>query len=253
MKNSANLSYEYQYNFSDKGSDMYDQLGRQRKAVTMIAVLEDYLSVPLTNLTLLNIGGSTGIIDSHLAKYVNSVVSIDIDHKAIQYASEHYTTTNLNFAVGDAMHLSFADNSFDIVICSQVYEHVPDSHKMMLEIHRVLKKGGVCYFAAGNKIMLLEPHYNLPFLSLLPKSLANLYVKLTNKGSYYYESHLTYWGLKNLTKDFTRIDYTKKIISEPEKFKINYMLASVWKKTLALYIAKYFKVLVPGYIWILEK
>jgi ubiquinone/menaquinone biosynthesis C-methylase UbiE len=197
MKPSSHLSYKYQYNFSDSGSAMYDQTGRRRKAITMVAVLEDYLKNPLKDLTLLNIGGSTGIIDQYLAQHLGSVISVDIDQKAIHYASENYTSKNLQFVIGDAMQLSFTDNSFDLAICSQVYEHVPNADQMMAEIYRVLKPGGVCYFAAGNKIMLIEPHYNLPFLSLLPKPLADLYIKASGKGNYYYEKHLTIWGLKN--------------------------------------------------------
>lgn len=42
----------------------------------------------------------------------------------------------------DVQNLPFGENSFDLVICNHVLEHVHDDHKAMLEIHRVLRKEG---------------------------------------------------------------------------------------------------------------
>lgn len=44
---------------------------------------------------------------------------------------------------GDALHLPFPDDTFDRVICSEVFEHIPDDRGAMAEIRRVLKPGGV--------------------------------------------------------------------------------------------------------------
>ncbi|MDO8555668.1 MAG: class I SAM-dependent methyltransferase [Nanoarchaeota archaeon] len=46
--------------------------------------------------------------------------------------------------VGDAQKLPFANNSFDTVFSSQTLEHIPYPQKVIDEIHRVLKPGGVC-------------------------------------------------------------------------------------------------------------
>jgi SAM-dependent methyltransferase len=43
----------------------------------------------------------------------------------------------------DLTALSFPDNSFDMVVCNHVLEHVPDDRKAMSEIYRVLDKGGL--------------------------------------------------------------------------------------------------------------
>lgn len=44
---------------------------------------------------------------------------------------------------GDALCLPFPDNTFDRIICSEVFEHIPDDQGAMKEIFRVLKPGGV--------------------------------------------------------------------------------------------------------------
>ncbi len=42
----------------------------------------------------------------------------------------------------DITALNFADESFDVVICNHVLEHVPDDARAMSELFRVLKSGG---------------------------------------------------------------------------------------------------------------
>ena len=37
----------------------------------------------------------------------------------------------------------------------------------------MLRPGGVCYFAAGHALQVIEPHHRLPFLSLLPRRAAD--------------------------------------------------------------------------------
>ncbi|MCX6240489.1 MAG: methyltransferase domain-containing protein [Bacteroidetes bacterium] len=47
-----------------------------------------------------------------------------------------------NTAVLDITKLEFEDNTFDVVICNHVLEHIPDDHKAISELYRVLKPGG---------------------------------------------------------------------------------------------------------------
>lgn len=244
----------YQHGFSDKGAAMFDLEGRQRKAMTMISALSEFIDEPLDTLSVLNVGGSAGIIDEYLSRYFRQVTGIDIDEKAILYASNNFQKEGLLFEIGDAMDLSYEPNSFDVVVCSQVYEHVPDANALMREIFRVLKPGGTVYFAAGNRIMLNEPHYNLPLLSIIPRPLAHLYVKICGKGEFYYEKHFTYWGLKRLVSNFKITDYTPLILSNPEKYNAEYMVTpGSGKQKIATFISKYMIWLVPGYIWLLKK
>jgi len=244
----------YQHNFSSTSTAMFDVNGREKKAKTMVAVLQDFSKLPISSFSLLTVGSSTGMLDNYLADHFKSVKGVDIDEPAIAYAKMHFHKDNLEYQVGDAMNLNFSDNSFDVVICSQVYEHVPNSQKLLDEIFRVLVPGGVCYFAAGNKLMWNEPHYNLPLLSVLPGFLANLYVRLARHSDAYHELHYTYWGLKKLVKHFLVHDYTVRMIEEPEKFHIEYMIKpNTLKATIAQFISKKIHWLTPGYIWILEK
>lgn len=245
----------YQYNFSDKNDAMYQVKLRQKKANTMVKVISDFAGAEkLATLKLLNVGGSAGIIDEFLSNHFKHVTGVDIDEKAIEHAKKNHKKNNLHFELADAMNLPYENETFDVVVCSQVYEHVLDSKVMMREIYRVLKTGGIVYFAAGNRLMFNEPHYNLPLLSVMPRFMAHGYMRIMGKGKYYYEKHLTYWGLKRLVKPFEIHDYTRPLINQSEKYGTAYMMVPESKKQkIASFIGKYFYWLVPGYVWVLKK
>lgn len=242
----------YQYDFSLGKAAMHSAEGRRQKALTMLAVFNDVLGADRVAASrVLNVGCSTGFIDEVLAEQFRCVTGVDIDRAAIQAARQRCVATNLEFRVGDAMALDFPDESFDVVTCCQVYEHVPDPHRMMAEIHRVLAPGGVCYFAATNRLCVIEQHYFLPFLSYLPQWLANRYLRLLGKGSHYYERHLSYWGLCRLVRQFRIDDMTRSILEQPDRFEAGYLFARPAKRTLARTLARFAYWAFPGYVWLL--
>lgn len=61
-----------------------------------------------------------------------------------------YTTTDLYSPLADVKadicDLPFEDNSYDIILCNHVLEHIPDDTKAMQELYRVLKPGGMGIF-----------------------------------------------------------------------------------------------------------
>ncbi len=67
-----------------------------------------------------------------------------------------YTTADLYSPIvdvkADICDLPFKDNSFDLVLCNHVLEHIPDDKKAMSELYRVLKKGGTGIFQVPQDI-----------------------------------------------------------------------------------------------------
>lgn len=243
----------YQQEYSQLNPEMHATDSRHRKAETMRRVLADALGSRMQECRLLNLGCSTGLIDQHLAPYVSSIVGVDIDEPGIEAARSLGLPQSVSFVMADAMSLPFPDSSFDIVICSQVYEHVPDAGRMMGEIQRVLRPGGVCYFAATNRWALMEPHYRLPFLSWLPRWAANLYVRALGRSDEYYETHLGVAGLRKLAAGLRIEDWTGRILRDPERYACAYLLPgwvsrNVAKATFALAYRMF-----PGFIWLLWK
>lgn len=79
---------------------------------------------------------------------------VDISPNAIKDArkeAEKLSLKNCFFVEGDAEKLKYDDNSFDIVICTEVLEHLPHPEVALKEIHRVLKWGGVAIITTPNR------------------------------------------------------------------------------------------------------
>ena len=61
-----------------------------------------------------------------------------------------YVTADLYSPIVDVkaniLDLPFEDNSFDIVFCNHVLEHIEDDNKAMSELYRVMKTGGMGIF-----------------------------------------------------------------------------------------------------------
>lgn len=57
-----------------------------------------------------------------------------------------YTTTDLNSPLADVKAdicaLPFKDDSFDVILCNHVLEHIPDDRKALSELYRILKPSG---------------------------------------------------------------------------------------------------------------
>jgi len=243
----------YQLDYASKRPQMYDKNSRIQKAKRIIKTLQVHLGKnKLKNLTVLDIGASSGIIDSYLSPFFKKVVGTDIDKEAIGFARKNFERNNLIFKIEDALSLSFKNNSFDIVICTHIYEHVSNPQRLFDEIYRVLKHEGICYFAGTNKFFLWEPHYNLPFLSWFPKPMANFYVHVLKKSNQYYESPKNYWELKKYCQKFKVFDITTNILRNPKKYGYEDKISGT-VSLLAFIISPFEKFLVPTFFWILRK
>lgn len=97
---------------------------------------------------VLDVGSGPGTITIDLARRVRPGVVIGVDaaddvvaHAAGLAASQR--VENVEFAVGDAYALAFADDSFDIVHAHQVLQHLARPVDALREFRRVLKPGGL--------------------------------------------------------------------------------------------------------------
>ncbi len=87
-----------------------------------------------------------GCGDGHLLDYFCKgleleAYGIDSSEKAVELASKKYP--HLKTAVGDLKDLDFPSDHFDKIVCYNVIEHIDGQDKVMTELKRVLKSGGV--------------------------------------------------------------------------------------------------------------
>lgn len=64
-----------------------------------------------------------------------------------KFENWNYTTCDLNSPLADIKsdicNLPFKNNSYDLILCNHVLEHIPDHNKAISELYRILKKGGI--------------------------------------------------------------------------------------------------------------
>ncbi len=72
------------------------------------------------------------------------VVGLDISHTFVQMAAENAAKAGVDvtFRHGDASHMPFGENSFDLVACRAAFKNFSEPVLAIREMHRVLKPGG---------------------------------------------------------------------------------------------------------------
>jgi 2-polyprenyl-3-methyl-5-hydroxy-6-metoxy-1,4-benzoquinol methylase len=114
-----------------------------------------------------------------------SFIGIDISPMKIHIASHlarALSFENVSFRTGSAETLEFSDNSTDIVLCSDVVEHLSYPEKCFTDIFRILKPGGVA--------IITTPNASYPLLKL-KEYIRGKNTILTDK-----EEHISLKGLK---------------------------------------------------------
>jgi SAM-dependent methyltransferase len=204
--------------YSDVQSEMLDEPGRRRKAAKILAVLRHFLGrADFDGLQVLDIGCSAGFISDEFRLAGANVIGLDIDEPGLEKAKQRFGG-QVEFILAPGSAIPLPSGCVDIVVFNHIYEHVPDPPAVMAEIRRVLRPDGVVYLGLGNRLGIMEPHYRLPFLSWLPRRLADRYVRLAGRAASYYETFQTRPGLRRMCGGFQVWDYTYPVLAQPERF-----------------------------------
>ena len=153
----------------------------------------------LNGLKCLDIGCGGGILSEPLSRLGAIVTAIDASEMAIQSAIAHSRKSRLDIdfkcmSTGDLIKSSL-DNAFDIIIASEVIEHVSNRALFLSDIAKLCKPGGLVVFTTINKSILGV---------LLGKFFAEEFIKVVPKG----------------THDPNKFISPNQLIKEAEKYKI---------------------------------
>ncbi len=106
--------------------------------------------------TALEVGSGGGILTEEIARMGFITTGIDPADQSVITASNHAKVSGLDikYEKGVGENLPYADASFDFVFCCDVLEHVQDLPKVISEISRVLKPGGVFIYDTLNRTFI---------------------------------------------------------------------------------------------------
>ncbi len=176
----------------------------------------------IKNKKILDVGCGDGVLCYLLARKGGVVFGIDYCSCAIDLAKKKCKEkkTKVNYQVASAYELPFKDNFFDIVISSDVIEHLNNPEKMLYEIKRVLKDNEKAIITTPIKVAgkcYDELHLKEYSASLFESELCKVFnnVKLIN-------THPLFW-LKVYSRKF-------KILGNKPIFKYIINLLSIYVK-----------------------
>lgn len=116
-------------------------------------VLRDRPGGGLSGLKALDIGCGAGLLAEEFARLGCDVTGVDPSGPALAAARRHAAGGGLEirYLAGSGEELPLPDQSFNVVLCCDVLEHVADLPRVIAETARVLKPGGLYLFDTVNR------------------------------------------------------------------------------------------------------
>ena len=108
---------------------------------------------PLDGLTVLDIGCGGGLVSEPLSRMGGKVTGIDPSAKNIAIASMHSKAQGIEvtYRPDRIEDVNSAGELFDVVVCLEVVEHVPDVEAFVKECSKAVKPGGLIIFSTLNR------------------------------------------------------------------------------------------------------
>jgi 2-polyprenyl-6-hydroxyphenyl methylase/3-demethylubiquinone-9 3-methyltransferase len=103
--------------------------------------------------TVLDVGCGGGILAEEFARDGFQVTGVDPAPESVAAARAHAAASGLSitYKIGSGERLPFPDAAFDYATCCDVLEHVDDVERVIGEIARVLKPGGLFFYDTINR------------------------------------------------------------------------------------------------------
>jgi len=169
MKKNLLLLYE---NFHKKTKSQKRIIGKKNFTYrNLIEVLGKYID---DEKEILDIGCGAGTVDFYLAKVGHKILGIDISGKAVEACRESSQALGLEYRL-NFEKLNFPkekpSGKFDLVICSEVLEHLKNDQKAVKVIFGLLRPGGVAIISTPSKN---APLYRIGFAKEFDKEVGHL-------------------------------------------------------------------------------
>lgn len=128
------------------------------------------------------------------------VTSIDIDVYRLERAAAQARDFGvaIETATGGSYAADLPSNSFDVIICNDVIEHVNDPSALAASHARLLRPDGMLFLTVPNRFSVpalrADMHYRLPLLSVMNRQLGAFYVvKVMKRDDEYTLNRLLGW------------------------------------------------------------
>jgi len=223
-----------------------DVASRRTKAQKIETILADALGGSLGQTRCLDVGCGIGMVTEMLAQAGAWAAGLEIEWALLKQGEG--TAQRVQ---GSGVRLPFADSSFDVVVCAQVYEHIENAQALAGEIGRVLRPGGTCFFSGPNRLWPYEWHYGTWFIHWLPAPWTRAVLRLLGRGDLPAVTLYHYWQARRLWADYHLHDYWPTLLTELARFPGSG--APGWSAALPEWLLAPLACGVPNFNWILVK
>jgi 2-polyprenyl-3-methyl-5-hydroxy-6-metoxy-1,4-benzoquinol methylase len=105
----------------------------------------------------LEYGPGSGIYLPILSRHCGQVIAADVEDAYLSAIRPLVAELDgLQLLVDDVQDSRFEANSFGLVLCTEVLEHVPDPERSLHTLHRILKPGGIAIVTTPQRFSLME-------------------------------------------------------------------------------------------------
>jgi ubiquinone biosynthesis O-methyltransferase len=166
MKRKEKIGSEKELFYDRFSKDWETKINNLETNKRLKVVFDDLINTKeLKNVKFLEVGCGLGYFSNKAFRLGAKVTGIDIGSSLVSINKKK--TPKGNFKVASASNLPFKNNQFDIVLSTEVIEHVDNQKKALSEMIRVLKKGGILVITTPNKIF--KPLFDfLSFVKIRP-------------------------------------------------------------------------------------
>lgn len=142
--------------FSDLAHQWWDPTSEFRPLHEINPLRLEWINshVSLAGKTVVDIGCGGGILTESMAKKGSSVTGIDLSEKTLKVADLHSLESGvqLRYELIAAEDLAAREaESFDVVTCMEMLEHVPDPSAVIAACAKLVRPGGRVFFSTINR------------------------------------------------------------------------------------------------------
>jgi 2-polyprenyl-6-hydroxyphenyl methylase/3-demethylubiquinone-9 3-methyltransferase len=172
--------------FNQQASYWWDENGPFKTLHHINPIRTEYVKkfVGLKDKTILDVGCGGGVFSEAMATNGAKVTAIDLADEPLEVAKLHLLESQLNIDYIKQSVEQFADRhmeQFDVIVCMEMLEHVPDPQSIVNACAKILKPGGWIFLSTINRS---------PKAMMLGIFMAENIMQLVPKGTHHYQQFI---------------------------------------------------------------
>jgi 2-polyprenyl-3-methyl-5-hydroxy-6-metoxy-1,4-benzoquinol methylase len=133
-----------------KSYTQYKSYSEIKKLEFIVSTINKHYSKSQANkIKILEVGCGKGNISLPLASLGYQIYGIDLNPNEIDYVIKKNQFSNASFEIMDAERLK-GEGTWDIVICSEIFEHLSSPKKLLIRLSEIIKSNGILIITIPN-------------------------------------------------------------------------------------------------------